>query len=214
MAAHYDDEAELENIKAWWKDNWLALAGGLVIGLGAIFGWEGYKNYQTRQSLQASQVYEDMKQALTASKAEEAVKLGERLIKEYPATPYAATAALRLAALEVEQGKLDTATARLQWVTLHAKDDSLKQLAKLRQARVLWQQAKIDEALKLLDGNTGAYAALSDELRGDIKLSQGDRAAARTAYESALKQVTPENAGGNPVLQQKLDDLADAAVKS
>lgn len=213
MATHYDDEAELENLKAWWKDNWLALAGGLILGLGAIFGWEGWKKYQTAQAMQASQIYEDMKAAFTADKDQQAQALAERLIKEYASTPYAANAALRLAAAEVEQQKLDTASARLQWVVAHSDDKGLKQLAKLRQARLLWQQNKPDEALKLLDSKADAYAALYEELRGDIKLSQGDRAAARAAYEEALRAST-ENPGGRDTLQNKLDDVADAAVAS
>lgn len=213
MATHLDDEAELENLKVWWKDNWLALVGGLGLGLGAIFGWEGWKHYQDRQALQASQIYEDMKSAFAASKTDEAVGLGERLIKEFSTTPYAANAALRLASADVEQQKLDTAAARLQWVIQNSADDGLKQLAQLRQARLLWQQQKPDEALKLLDADATGYAALYEELRGDIKLSQGDRSAARAAFEKAL-QALPEGAANREVLQHKIDDLADAAVAS
>ena len=36
MANHHDDEQELENLKRWFKENWIALAAGLVIGFGAI----------------------------------------------------------------------------------------------------------------------------------------------------------------------------------
>lgn len=213
MATHLDDEAELETLKTWWKDNWLALAGGLVLGLGAIFSWEGWKHYQTQQSLQASQIYEDMKSAFAASKRDEATGLGERLIQEFAATPYAANAALRLASADLEQQKPDTAAARLQWVIQHSKDEGLVQLARLRQARVLWQQEKPDEALKLLDQQSDSYAPLYEELRGDIKLVQGDRAAARAAYDKAL-QALPEGAANREVLQQKIDDLADVAVAS
>ena len=35
MATHYDDEAQVDAIKSWWKENWLALAGGLE-GVGAV----------------------------------------------------------------------------------------------------------------------------------------------------------------------------------
>lgn len=208
MATHYDDEAQLENIKRWWQENWLALAAGLVIGLGAIFGWEVWKDYQARQAMQASQIYEDMKKALAANSPDEAVSLGDHLVKDYANTPYAANAALRLAAVAVEQQKLDNAAARLQWVAANSKDDGLKQLAKLRLARVLWQQNKAAEALALLEGEAGGYAALYEELRGDIKLSQGDRGAARAAYEKAL-QSAAENPAARGMLQQKLDDLAD-----
>ena len=211
MASHYEDEAEVENLKRWWKENWKSLAAGLVIGLLGIFGYEGYKRHQLSVAEQASQMYEDLKTAAGAKKTDEAVALGDKLVKDFASTPYASGASLRLAQLAVEQNKLDDAVTRLQWVADHGKDDGLRDLAKLRLARVLWQQKKTDEALKLLDGDHGAYAALFSELRGDIKLSTGDRMAARAAYEDAVK-ATGEGASAAG-LQRKLDDLADV-VKS
>lgn len=215
MATHLDDEQELENLKQWWRENWIALAGGLVLGLGAILGWEGWKRYEKSQSLQASQIYEDMKQAYTANKPSDAQTLAERLITEFPKTPYAANAALRLAAVEAALQKYEAADSRLQWVAKNSGDAGLRDLAQLRRARVLMQQNKLDDALKLADGKDGgAYAALFDELRGDIKLAQGDRAAARAAYEKALGAIK-DDPGSQQLLQLKLDDLADvAAVQS
>lgn len=207
MATHYDDEAELENLKRWWNENWKSLAAGLIIGLGGIGGYEGYRRYNQAQAERASQVYEDLKTAITNKKSDDAVSIGDSLIKDFGKTPYATSAALRLAQLAVEQGKLDEAATRLQWVASNSKDDGLRDLAKLRLARVLWQQKKPDEALKQLEGQTGAYGALASELRGDIKLAQGDRAAARAAYEEALKATTDGSDTGN--LQRKLDELAD-----
>jgi predicted negative regulator of RcsB-dependent stress response len=215
VATHFEDEEQLENLKRWWSENWKALAAGLVIGFGAIGGWEGWKAYQNKQSLTASQMYEDLKKALAASNPDEARQIGDKLQNDYAGTPYAAVAALRLAQQSVQAGALDEALARLGWVAQHADDDALEQLARLRQARVLWQQSKPEEALELLDGEAGDYEALYQELRGDIAYAKGDRDAARSAYEAALKTV-PEQAPNRPLLQQKLDDLAVAeeTVKS
>jgi len=207
VASHYEDEAEVENLKRWWKENWKSLVAGLVIGLGGIGGYEGYRRYNLGQAEQASQVYEDLKGAIINKKADEAVAIGDSLIKNFGKTPYATGAALRLAQLAVEQGKLDDAAARLQWVAGNSKDDGLRDLAKLRLARVLWQQKKPDDALKQLEGQTGAYGALASELRGDIKLAQGDRTAARAAYEEAVKATAAGADTGS--LQRKLDELSD-----
>jgi predicted negative regulator of RcsB-dependent stress response len=207
VATHYDDEAQVEQLKRWWNENWKSLAAGLVIGLGGIFGYEAYRRYEQSHAEQASQIYEDLKSAITARKSDEAVAIGDRLVKDYSKTPYASGASLRLAQQAVEQGKLDDAAKRLQWVADNGKDDGLRDLAKLRLARVLWQQKKNDDALKLLDGDHGSYAALFNELRGDIKLSMGDRAAARAAYEQAVKSSGDAASTGG--LQRKLDDLAD-----
>lgn len=208
MATHFDDEEDLENLKRWWKENWLALVAGLVIGFGAIGSWQGWKWYHNSQAEAASQIYEDLKKALAASRNDDAVQMADKLAAEYSGTPYAADAALRLAQNAVQRNQFDEAAARLGWVVEHADDEGMKQLAALRKARVLWAQSKPDEALMLLAGKPGAFEALYEELRGDIKLSQGDRAAALSAYEKALASAA-EQAPNRELLQQKLDDLAD-----
>ncbi|MGH8461743.1 MAG: YfgM family protein [Stenotrophobium sp.] len=213
MANDYDEDQQIEQVKRWWNENWKSLAAGLIIGLGGILGWQGYQHYQQKQSAQASQMFEDMKNFLKEQKTDEANALGDRIINEYARTPYATVAALKLAQQAVEQGKLDDAAKRLQWVIDNSKDAGMVPLARLRMARVLWQQQKPDDAIKQLEGDHGDYASLFDELRGDIKLSQGDRVAARAAYEKALQEAAnpaaPEQQSG---LQRKLDDLADVVA--
>lgn len=210
MADHYEEEAEAEQLKQWWKENWKSLLLGLVLGLAVIMGWEGYQRYQLQQADQASQMYEDLKAAVTAHKADDAIALGDKLASAYSRTPYAASAALYLAQQAVELGKFDDAATRLQWAIDHGRDANLKELARLRLAKVLWQIKKTDEALKLLDGDHGSFNALCAELRGDIKLSQNDRAGARADYEQAM---TSAEGASRELLQRKLDDLADV-VKS
>lgn len=208
MTTHYEDEDQAERLKQWWKENWMALAGGLVIGLAAIFGWEGWQSYQDRRGEQASRMYEDLKKAIADARSDDAARIGDALAGEYGGTPYAAGAALFLAAEAMKAGKPDEALARLRWVREHASDRGLQQVAQLREARVLWQQNQADAALKLLDGDMGEFAALAEELRGDIRLAQGDRAAARAAYEKALA-ATAEDPAARAGLQRKIDDLAD-----
>lgn len=207
MATHHDDEQQLEDIKRWWKENWVALVAGLAIGFGAIGGWQGWKFYQERQAQSASQMYDDMKQALESGKPDEARVIGDKLQSDFASTPYATAASLRLAQVDMEARKPEQALARLSWVMEHADDDALRQLAQLRKARVLWSQDKTDEALKLLGSDTGEFKALYAELRGDIALSKGDRDTARTAYKAAF-DATSDQASNRILLQQKLDDLA------
>jgi predicted negative regulator of RcsB-dependent stress response len=211
VSTHYDEEAQVEELRRWWKENWLPLAGGLAVGLLAIFGWEAYTRHRDARAAEASQIFDDMKKAVAASKYDDAVAMADKLTKDFDSTPYAAAASLKMAQAAVDASKLDDADTRLQWVIAHGDDEGVKSLAKLRLARVLWQQGKTDEALKALDGIDAAYAPLVAELRGDIKLAQGDRAAAYAAYQDALAKETPESAAAKAGLQNKLDDLADVA---
>jgi predicted negative regulator of RcsB-dependent stress response len=208
VATHIDDEEDLERLKSWWKENWVALVGGLVIGFGAIGGWEGYKVWRDGRNETASQMYEEMRKHLDGGKAQEAGAIVDRLKSEYARTPYAAIAALAAAQSAVQAGQYDAAGAHLGWVVANARDEGLAQVARLRQARVLLAQDKPDEALAALGDDPGSFASLAEELRGDIQLAKGDRKAARSAYEKALA-AAESGATNKTLLQQKLDDLTE-----
>jgi len=225
---HYDEEAQVEQLRQWLRDNWFPLASGLALGLAAIFGWQAWGQLQDNHAGAASHVFEDLGKAVTENKYDDAKAMADRLVKDFSDTPYAAAGALKLAQLAVQDNKLDDAATRLQWVvhfeqnpgfmarigaTLRLRNQAYD-VALLPLAQVLWQQNKADEALLQLDGDAGSYAPLYAELRGDIKLSQGDRGAARGAYQQALQSLG-DNTVGRDGLQRKLDDLAEAAaVKS
>jgi predicted negative regulator of RcsB-dependent stress response len=205
--SHYDDEAQVEQLKQWWNENWVALAAGLVIGLGGIWGWSEWQNAKARTAEKASQIYEDLRKAAPDQMA----GLADNLQQDYAATPYASHGALLMAEKAAEKNDWPAAQQRLEWVVKHADDYGLVEIARLRLARVLWQQNKPDEALTQLDvKDDDAFAALYQELRGDIKLSQGDKGAARAAYQKALS-LGPAPAS-REFLQRKLDDLPGEAA--
>ncbi|MDR3414965.1 MAG: tetratricopeptide repeat protein [Nevskia sp.] len=230
MTDHYEQEAEVEQLRKWLRENWFPIVSGLALGLAAIFGWQGWMQHRDMHAGDASHVFMDLDQAASLGKYDEVKAMADRLVKDFSDTPYAAAGALRLAQMAVENGKLDEAAARLHWVVdfeqhpgvsarvaalVHlrgqANDPALLPLARLRLAQVLWQQNQPAEALQQLEGDAGSYASLYAELRGDIKLSQGDRAAARGAYQEALQSLAP-NAVGRDGLERKLADLADVAT--
>lgn len=212
MTTHYEDEAQAERLKQWWKDNWMALAGGLVLGLAGIFGWEGWQSHQSGRAAEASRMFEDLRVAISSNNVETATQIGDTLVKDHAKSPYASGASMYLAAEAVKAGKLDDALTRLRWVRDNGADDGLRQIARLREARVLWQQGQADAALKLLEGGDDDFSAVAEELRGDIRLSQGDRAAARAAYEKALAGTDEGDAPARGDLQRKIDDLADVVA--
>lgn len=210
MATHLDDDEDLENIKRWFRENGLALVAGLVIGLGAIGGWEGWKHYRDGRADEAARLGSDLRTALTAERLDEARAIAAQLTERHAGSPYAALGQLQWAQRAVNDGDYGAAASSLAWVAANAHDPGMRELARVRQARVLWQQQQPDAALALL-GQPGAYLALAEELRGDIARGQGDRAGARAAYARALA-ASEESAPTRDLLQQKLADVASGAA--
>lgn len=204
----YDEDEQQERFQQWWQENWKALAAGLVIGIGGIFGWNAWQSHQEQQAEAASAVFTEMSAAVDAGQLQKATELQQNLVDAHSGSPYAVAASMRLAAARASGGEFEAAAGLLRWSKEHADDEAMRQLAQLRLARVLWAQEKVDEALTLLDEPLGPYVAAAAELRGDILVAQNKRAEARSAYEEALASAPRE---GRELLQQKLDDLADVA---
>lgn len=209
--AQYEDEEQVEALKKWWRENWKALAAGLVIGVGGIVGWEGWKTHQVESAAEASRLYEELGDALEADAIEQADALAGQLKLDHADSPYAAQGALAMARHLVEHGELAAADERLNWVITRSGDDGLRRIARLRRARVLWSQDKVSDALKLLQTeDVGEFRALYAELRGDIRLASGEREQALSDYREAMDNLPP-GAANRSLLQRKLDDLADVA---
>lgn len=206
--SHYEDEAQVEQLRRWWRENWMAMAAGLVLGLAGIFGWEAWQQARTHKAEAASRAYEDLKR-VPVERTERADELWQKLSTEHSGSPYAAQAALLLASQAAARQDWAGAQAKLEWARDRTDDPGVRKLAVLRLARVLWQQDKADEALRLLDiADDDPFASLYLELRGDILYARGEHEAARGAYEKALG-LGPA-APGRDGLQRKLDDLGGA----
>lgn len=206
MEIYSSDEERLEALQRWWKENKSSIFGGLLLGLAAIAGWKMWQSNRLETAEQASQVYYQLTEATQAKQTDAALKLGERLIQQYPSTAYAEYARLFLAKLRVEAGDLDAAAKILEEELSLSQDEALKNLTRLRLGRVLLAKGEVEPALKLLDSPagkaSGEIAALYEELRGDLLVAAKRPAEARAAYAKSQSL-------GNPslVLELKLNDL-------
>lgn len=207
MAEHYvSDEEQVENIKNWLKTNGPAIVAGIVIGVAAIVGWQYWSAYRAGHAEQASLHYENLVQAVDGSDHAQARNQGQILIQEYPNTPYGALTGLMLARLAAEEGDLTTATEHLEWVIEHADLAELKDIARLRLARVLLAEDRLEETEAQLNQiNNAHFIAQIEELRGDIYAARDQLAEARNAYQAAL--AASGSAGNTELLQVKLDNL-------
>ena len=205
MSEYRTDEEQAEALKKWWNENGKFIIAGVVIGIGAIFGWRGYNTHQAQQAVEASVLYEQMIIASREDDSENVAVYANRILENYKSSTYATFATLMLAKQAAETGELDEAETHLRWVLNNSSQEEFEHVARLRLARVLIAGEKLDQADKTLKvSNTGDFSSRYEELRGDIPVKQNRVDEARQAYEKALANSAD---GNNPILQMKLDDL-------
>ncbi|MBT3042319.1 MAG: tetratricopeptide repeat protein [Candidatus Thiodiazotropha sp. (ex Codakia orbicularis)] len=203
MSEYQTEEEQVEAIKRWWKENGTSVIAGLVIGLGGVFGWQAWGNYQDRIGAEAALAFNQMVVAVDRGDKPSAVKQAELMRSNYD-NSYAIFAAMAEARVKLDQGDAATAISRLEWASENADNPSLKQLVQLSLARVLLNEGELDAAEKQVASEQGGFAGEFAVIRGDIAFARGDKAAAAEAYTQAMTlEVSNRN-----LLQMKLDDLA------
>ena len=209
MSSNEDDQ--LGELKDWWQRNGKPLVTGGLLALVVVFGWKGWTTYQSNQSQGASVLYQQLLETtLTPDGKPDVARvadLANKLKGEYAGSAYAQFGGLFVAKVAVDNGKLDDAATELKTIVDKPANPTLSEVARQRLAQVLAAQGKVDDALKLLEGDSDkAFLASREELKGDLLVQQGRTDDARAAYEKAKAALSDEAAVGG--LQIKLDDLA------
>ncbi len=206
------EDDQWEALKRWLKENGAWIVGGVVLGVGGLFGWRWWDAHVTERAEQASAQYSQMQTAVESSDMTTAQELAAGLHDDFNGTPYAEQAALLLVRRYVEQGEFDRAAEGLRALVDDSDDPYLREVARVRLARVELAQNKPDAALATLEVKApGAFSAVFSEVRGDALLAKGDRAAARDAYRVALLEAGASGLD-TAQLQLKLNDLAAPPV--
>lgn len=200
------DEEQVEKLKKWWQENGRSVIAGVVIGVGGLFGYRFWVDYQNNVAEEASLQFDEMVQALDANKIDAARSRANNLLTDFSSTEYAILARLALARLHVDKGEFEEAGEQLQQVVGTVDNQPLGYLARKRLATVQLQMSLTDQALTTLAVEFPAeFSAGIDELKGDIYAAQGNTAEAGDSYRKALR-ASPGPANSE-FLQQKLDDL-------
>ena len=211
--AHYDleEQEQIDSLKTWWKMYGNLVTGLVVVASLAVIGWQGWNWYQRGQSAQAAAIYGVLEQAAAARDAQKVKAAAGELTEKFGSTTYAGLGALLAARQSFEAGDLKTARAQLQWATENGKDE-VRDIARLRLAAVMLDEKAYDDALRQIDAaHAAAFDARYLELKGDVLAAQGKKTEARTAYKAALDKGDAAQGPGRVLLQQKLDNLGEAA---
>ena len=199
------DSEQVEMIKKWWKDYGKAIAIAVAIGLVVGFGWRYWHKYKLEQAQSASLLYQQLSAADYQKQPKVAKTFAERLMKNYSRSPYATFAALWTAKQDVQKNNLAAALANCQWILKNSHVRSLKQIARIRAARILLAQKKPKDAMSILNKvDDKTFKPLIENVKGDIHNAMGNGKAAQKAYQAAKVGMSSSIATTDPLLDMKL----------
>jgi predicted negative regulator of RcsB-dependent stress response len=206
MAYDLEEQEQIDELKAWWKQNGKMLSLLLIGVLVAYTAYQGWHYFQNKQAVEASTQYQELiisdEKDINSIQTKTAV-----LMENFSRTPYAARAALFAAKANYQANDTKNAKAKLDWAIKNAKETSVSALASLQLANILTEEKDFEGALKLLNApHDIGFDGLFNDLKGDIFVSLGKSAEAKTAYQEALTKLDPRGKF-RVITQQKLEAL-------
>jgi predicted negative regulator of RcsB-dependent stress response len=200
-------EEQDERARQWLKDNGLALALGVALGLGAVFGYQQWQAKQIRDAEAASRLYNTALTTVQGSAFGDISTQLSELKDKYSSSPYAVKTAL-LRAKQLAASDLDEALVELQWAATQADEPGLKNAALIRQAKILIEQGKLEQAAAIANTNLdGDYRSHYAEILGDVARLREDYIAAAGHYQAAIDGLAQQDIGYSAILNLKLNRL-------
>lgn len=188
-----EEQEQLDQIKDFWKQYGNLITWLLILGLGALAAFGGWRYWQDQQAAKAAVLFDDLERAVQAGDLERTARAFKDMTERYPRTTYAEQAGLLAAKAQAERNQPDAARASLQWVIDHADEPAYQAVARLRLAGLLLDQKKLDEAAQQLAGSfPDEFKALAADRRGDLLQLQGKKAEALAAYQEAYKAMAAD----------------------
>ncbi|MFO1368366.1 MAG: tetratricopeptide repeat protein [Marinagarivorans sp.] len=223
MSAHLSEEEQIEAFKRWWQRYGTTTVASVALASAMYLGWNLYQQHRADVAAEASKQYDKLAEliktqdnkALSAEQKNQARSLADALVKDQKGSLYSDLASLALAKLAVEDKDLATASTALRRVVETSADAPTVDIARLRLAKVLAANKKVDEALGLLGAAVNAeFEASYAEAKGDILVQENRLAEAYSAYQAAMTSVSKqpggqESAMRRSILQFKLENARE-----
>lgn len=208
MSVYMTEEEQLEAIKKWWARYSTLITVVFSLVLLGISGYKYWQWHQVKVNTQASNTYEHMMVAFSNHDNKGVKSYGNQLVNEYGQTVYAHAARLTMAKLYVSQDHYEKALETLKVVANNSPLKALKQVARIRIARLLAAEKAYDGALSELQNvDDIAYMPVVNELKGDIFAATGQYQQAIVSYKEAITAVRTQGMG-NLYLEMKTNELA------
>ncbi|KAA0456458.1 MAG: tetratricopeptide repeat protein [Candidatus Thioglobus sp.] len=194
------DEEQEEQTKKWIRENLPIVAIGVALGLAGIWGFDYYKGWEYQQTVKARIGY-----LFVTNHPEEAAGL-KALKINHPDSNYTQLATMIMAKKAVNNGDYQAAIDYL--LPLENSDNVfIAKDAKFKIASIYLEIGKSEKALSTLGSNENkAFAALYNNLKGDIYFSKNDFDSAKKYYQLTLAALS-NNSKLKNLVQIKLNDL-------
>lgn len=207
MAYDLEEQEQLDEFKAWWKQHGTLISRVFIALLVSYAAYQAWHFYQNKQSVAGSSLYQELVVA-DPKDLKTILAKSASLMEDYSGTPYAGRAALLAAKANYQAKQVASAKAQLEWAAKHASEASVEALANLQLASILFEEKDLNGALALLNqSHEAGFDGLFADLKGDVLAALGKNAEAKASYQEALDKLDP--AGKVRALtQKKLESLA------
>lgn len=208
LTDYLTEQEQIELLKNWIKQYSLVILAGVCLAIIAISGSRYWQQRQNKMLSHASAIYDEMLTKRAQNDTQATFIQAQKLFTHYPKTTYGQIAALMLARDSVIKTDYPEAEKYLHWILNNGNSSSLKQIAKIRLARLLIAEDKPQAAVKLLEKmDDPGFNGLVNEVKGDAYLAMKNLPMARQSYQQALAGL-PNAEVIRPLLQMKYDNLA------
>lgn len=191
MHFNLEEQEQLAEFKAWWKQygKWLIAGVASALLIYALYaGWGWWTN---RQSENASKLYDTLLVSAQKQDAAGVLRAAADIQDQFSSTSYAGMAGLVAAQVANAAGDMANTEKQLRWTADKAKSEAHADLAKVRLISLLIDKGDFAGADKVASGSVSKpFMPLLLERRGDIQLAQQKNADARKAYQEAWELLS------------------------
>lgn len=204
------EKEQIEEMRAWWSEYGRYAIAGVVIAVALLFGFNQYQSSKLEAEIAASELYEELVTHVLDGDLDQAEAVTSALTTDYANTSYAAQSKLAIAKLYMDVNRDQDAADTLRELLEMRGNDELRNVGRLRLARVLLYQDKAQEVVDLLGARDDpGFNALYAETLGDAYAALGLIEQAEAAYLEALADAS--QTVNRALVQMKLTDLPPAS---
>ncbi|HXW60610.1 MAG TPA: tetratricopeptide repeat protein, partial [Myxococcota bacterium] len=190
MTEYLTEQEQIELLKNWIKQYSRVILLGVFLAILCISGWRFWQQRTLKMTTRASNIYDEMLTARAQNDITATVASAKKLTNRYAKTIYGEMSYLMSARDAINQKDYQQAINPLTDAIDHGKMPGIRQIARLRLARVYLMLNLPEKSLNTLEKiDDKTFLGLIEEVRGDTYLLMKKHELARQSYQAALQAL-------------------------